>query len=175
MSMNYDLNELLEYAQLLAPDGKAEEVAGVALALAAVHSAVEKALGPLKNLLRDHARAVLPLGESEGVVEVPGVYRRGASWITAGAVTVTFPSKKVKVSPRTDIDQVKSQLGGAFSEYFEERTTVYARSELTYRVQERITEAPEEVHVVMASIDFVEPTPRVNFRPTEDVLPGGES
>jgi len=148
-----------------------EEVAGVALALAAAHTAILEALEPLKDKLREHARLLLPEGEVEGIIEVPGLLGPpNGDWVEAGTVSVTFPYRKLKLSG--DPDRLKNLLGLSFKDYFEETSSYRPVRDFQERVKARQPFNPEECRIVLGAVELVEPTPRVGFKPSGDVEPG---
>ena len=110
--MNLDLNALLEVAREAAetPGGfTVEEIAGVALDLAAVHTDVSEALEPLKTFLRKEASARLIRGEGKDHrVAFSGVDEDGD---LCGVVTVTFPEKQARLPKEADVEQLKEDLG----------------------------------------------------------------
>ena len=156
--MNIDLNQLLEEAGTLAryehPDPS--HVAGVALELARTTTLILEALEPLKDALRAHASSHDP---SPGdVVEVRGVIPAGA-YEDVGAVTVTFPHKKVKLNEfgRRNWRELERQLGLHLGDLFEDHRP---RKEFA----DRVLHLPSEMQdYVLRCVDVIEPTPRVGF------------
>lgn len=185
----------MDYSQLMDRARKAvaspslhsdEELAGIALALSVVHGAAEAALEPLKTELRAIAREDL-WGSSPQAstlprrIELPAVYeplssegQDGDALPLRGMVTVTFPQKQVKVVKDADLEALRLLLGEEeFSRYFEARTQYTPRKDFQEQVKAKMEGIPpgdqaalSPLNVLLASVEYVEPTPRVGF-PTE--------
>ena len=98
------------------PTHDPDRMAGIALEIARLHDQLLDALEPLKEALRDVASKAKAL---DGVVELTGFDDKG---LLLGLVTVTFPSDRVKLSPRADIERLRRTLGDHFSDYFDDST-----------------------------------------------------
>jgi hypothetical protein len=150
-------------------------LAGLALELAAIHTAVDKALEPLKEKLREAARDGLRTGQNSGTVTIDGYYTEdGAEGDVLGTVTVTFPPKQVKLPRGADVSALKRTLGPAFSEYFETNVSYRPKKGLPNTLKERRAtgEATQtEVQRVLSAVSYVDPTPRVGFKPSSSVGP----
>jgi hypothetical protein len=173
--MNFDqypgLQELLDEADAGIVDP--HTIAAIALELAAIHSAVSKALEPLKERLREHAATELAPATS-GVVTIPGFYSeyKGLDDHLVGMVTVTFPPKQVKVSKGADVDRLRRSLStDVFGTYFETKTTFKPVKNFAGALKERLTAKGTETDQVLATVEYVEPTPRVGFKPTKEMHP----
>jgi hypothetical protein len=171
LNIDVDVQTLIDEAHDLAEafeDGKScnpEEMAGKALLLARLNDEVLEALEALKEALREHARPLLPEGETVGTVEVPGV----AEGLDLGCVTVTFPAVVVKIDKKANVERLKRTLGSAFSDYFEERVTYSPHKDFQERTEAALSTDPSqeaaEARLALGVVSVDEATPRVGFKP----------
>lgn len=112
----------------------------------------EGALAPLKEHLRDEARA--QLGNDPGSIHLEG------SGMTRAVVTVPRPS--YSVTKVTDMPALKQLLGAAFDGLFEEVTTYKVRGVPASGKIASLT--PEARNAALAAITQADPTPRVAFK-----------
>jgi len=141
------------------------DVAAVALRLAALADDVAKALNPLKGRLRE-------AGITELFGEAGSTHIAGTD--STGKVTVTVPSPQIKFTKEADPDGLKALLGDTFDIYFATKVSysprknikdvVVARAKMHKRAAEEVMTHAEAM--VMESIEEVQPTARVSFKPT---------
>jgi len=171
---SYDLNDLLRRAYQLAGDENwgIGDVAGTALALAACREQIDKALEPLKEILREDARAEQEkpddVVEFDGVGTVNGVFKRHA-----GTISITFQGPRPKVNKGVHVADIRRLLGPDFDEYFEITETVVPRRDFVEQCEARNEDHPVEVTAALTFVEVVDPTPRVGFHPSRAVTPGG--
>ena len=148
-----DLTPLITEAADLAKRGSsAEEIARVACRLAGHISTAQKALEPLKILLRDLA----------------STQRGDASHVhydtDAGSVSVTFPTPRYRARKGTDWDVVRHDLGDHFDTYFVTNVKYDARKDIGEVI--KIRKASDEIPDVLKAVERDEPTARVGFKPS---------
>lgn len=174
MSVAYLLELSRELSQAESPPNL-EEVAAVALKLAAIHSEIAEHLEPLKEYLRTEA-AHDRIGTSNKVV-VAGLLGDQAF----GEVQITYPEAVLKIPKGTDERFLREQLGDLFDEAFQTVKTVKPRKDLRARLKARAASAApspqggsgeprSRLDAVLQYLDMVEPTPRVGFRPAPGIL-----
>ena len=133
----------------------AEVVAETALQLAAISNAVAKAIGPLKDRLREDGfdRG----GEPGNTISIDAA--------GGGRVLVSFPKRGLKMAKGADAEGLQAALGDRFSAYFESKTTYTPRKNLEVVVKTASTDSERDL--VMRSIETHTPTPRVSFKPED--------
>ena len=150
--MSNDLTTLVQRASDLAKrGGAAEDIANVACALARAVNEAQKALDPLKVLLRDLASAS---GETHVHYETPN-----------GKCSVTFPSPRYVARKGTDWVGLKASLGEHFDTYFSTTTKYAPRKDFESVIKTR--QASAEIPDVLVTVERDEPTPRVGFKPAK--------
>ena len=124
-------------------------LAGLALELSQAHDRVNEAMCRLKEQLRERASHI-----PDNPVLFEG---RATDGTSLGTVMVTSPGTQVKLTKDADFEALKEALGPSFELYFE----------TTYKLKKEFLDANKAVPDVMfSSLEYVEPTPRVGFRPT---------
>lgn len=118
----------------------------------------EAALAPLKQSLRDEARA--RLGNDPGSIHLEG------DGMTRAVVTVPKPS--YTVAKGADMSAVKQLLGAAFDSFFEEVVTYKVRSS-TINAGKIASLNPTARDTALSVIVQADPTPRVAFKSAEGV------
>lgn len=160
------IQNLLESARDLGADSPAEEVAAVALQLAALQSEVGEHLEPLKEHLRSSGRAFAEGGRARILTD-------------EGEVQVTYPSPTMRPRKGLSESDLREALGDrVFDECFEVVTTVRPRKGLEERLRARTASGAGATPTggaggllgVLEWLDMKEATPRVGFRPNPDLL-----
>lgn len=173
------LEDAREMAQL-PEEHSIQELAGVALQLAALHTEVAEHLEPLKEVLRKEARA---FADDQGKALIRGWLSEEAS---SGEVQITYPEAVLKIPKGVDESFLREKLGSeVFESAFQVTTTVKPKKDLRARLAARTASAAESLRVgyspeaaipsgglesVLTHLDMVEPTPRVGFRPAPGIL-----
>ena len=149
MNMNTDI---IDRAANFDPEGAtAEDIASVALSLAARLNAAHKTLEGLKAALRTVAAG---MRGTESHVQ----FQTGS-----GRVSVTFPAPRYKAIKGVDWDCMKADLGEKFDMYFTTKVSYGVRKDIEQVVKTRT--AAVEITEVMKALSRDEPTPRVGFKP----------
>ena len=180
---------LLEHSRTLSQEESTpniEEVAAVALRLAALHSEIAEHLEPLKEYLRTEARKDRSHDTNKVVVEgvLPALHPllspNGPA--SVGEVQITYPDASLKIPKGVDEKYLREQLGAdLFDDAFQVVKTVRLRKDLKTRLRTRTASAgqvpeggagspPGSLERVLQYLDMVEPTPRVGFRPVPGIL-----
>ena len=158
------LNDLIVSARTLREsvedgEGWAEDLAETALLLASAVAEAQAELDAIKPVLRAAADA-----QRDDDTHV--------NWVSkAGSVSVTFPTARWKLDKSADMSGLKDQLGASFERYFTERVSYAPRKDLETSLSTRTASEgyEEEVSTVFSVLVREEPTPRVGFKPTDDL------
>jgi hypothetical protein len=149
-----DIENILAQAKNMTDDWPSPEVvAKIALQLAAITNEVAKAIGPIKDRLRE---------DSLGRGGEPG-HSVSIDASGGGRVLVTFPKRGLKMAKGTDAEGLRAALGDRFDAYFETKTSYTPRKNLDVVVKTASTDGERDL--VMRSIETHTPTPRVSFKP----------
>lgn len=122
----------------------------IAAALHALAGRISKRITPVKKSLRDAI-------ESEGLVTGTKHY----DGLLNGRATVTIVDAGYSLGKDADIDLLKTVLGDAFGEYFEEVTSYKVRKSAPDAIAKIASQDKRDL--VMKHVDRKEPAPRVAF------------
>jgi len=117
----------------------------------AARKRAEEALDPIKDNLR--AEAVKQTGGKPGAAHLDAT--------DGSRCTVSIPQPSLQVKKDADMAGLKTLLGGAFNDLFEEVVTYKPRKDLQTTAP---TLPPDQTKAVLGAVERVEPTPKVFFK-----------